>query len=327
MKKTLYILFALVFSNSYSQNLIYNGDFEIYDTCPNNLSQPGDYQIEKCLGWYAPTYATSDYFNSCATWPVSVPNNAIGNILPYSGNAYCGIFIEDCKNINLCSSYWGFWVEYIQSKLIMQLSEGHEYEFTCKVARTNKAADYAFSEFGAIFSSDSIIKNDARPILNTPQVINQRGHYLSDTNWMEIKGKFIARGDENFITIGFFLDTLNLDTLNVANNWIIDPLHYGTYYFIDDAKLQFTGNIFQFPNIFSPNNDGINDVWKPFFSSYGDVLKIYNRWGALVFENESTEIYWDGRNKSSENCAPGAYYFVIENPNGNRISGNISLTY
>ena len=47
-------------------NLVYNGDFEIYDTCPKNISTPGDLQIEHCLAWTAPTkLGTSDYFNVC----------------------------------------------------------------------------------------------------------------------------------------------------------------------------------------------------------------------------------------------------------------------
>jgi gliding motility-associated-like protein len=327
LKNIFNILLLFLVFNLNGQNLIYNGDFEIYDTCPNSLSQTGDYQIEHCLGWYAPTVATSDYFNTCAPWPVSVPNNTMGNISPYSGNAYCGILIEDCKRANLCSAYWGIWIEYIQSKLIQKLDTGHEYEFSCRVARTNKNADYAFSEFGALFTSDSLLKNNARPIPYFPQIKNPIGNYLSDTTWIEFNGKFIANGNEEYITLGFFIDTLNLDTLNVANNWIVDPLHYGTYYFIDDTKLFFTGNIYQLPNIFSPNGDGINDVWRPYFIEEGDIISIYNRWGTKIYSKDYPEIYWNGKNNMNELCNSGTYYFIIEKLNSDKVSGIISLIY
>ena len=60
------------------------------------------------------------------------------------------------------------------------------------------------------------------------------------------------------------------------------------------------------PNIFSPNDDGFNDIWTLYAGD--DVieileLKIFNRWGNLVFENNNftpNEIStgWDGRFKS-----------------------------
>ena len=52
-----------------------------------------------------------------------------------------------------------------------------------------------------------------------------------------------------------------------------------------------------FPNAFSPNNDGINDVFRPritlLASNYD--LTIYNRWGRLVFESKDPMRGWNGR--------------------------------
>ncbi|MGB3527454.1 MAG: gliding motility-associated C-terminal domain-containing protein [Flavobacteriales bacterium] len=65
------------------------------------------------------------------------------------------------------------------------------------------------------------------------------------------------------------------------------------------------------PNVFSPNGDGVNDVFKPLNSSqqFGN-LKVYNRWGQKVFEMQSNSISWDGRDHSGQVCSDGVYYYV-----------------
>jgi gliding motility-associated-like protein len=54
-----------------------------------------------------------------------------------------------------------------------------------------------------------------------------------------------------------------------------------------------------FPNTFTPNDDGINDVFKPLFEGKFDFynLKIYNRWGQLIFQNANAAIGWNGTYK------------------------------
>jgi gliding motility-associated-like protein len=52
---------------------------------------------------------------------------------------------------------------------------------------------------------------------------------------------------------------------------------------------------FYAPNSFSPNNDGINDVFKLFFTYVKDFrIEIFNRWGELVFVSEDPEKGWEG---------------------------------
>ena len=50
------------------------------------------------------------------------------------------------------------------------------------------------------------------------------------------------------------------------------------------------------PNAFTPNGDGINDVFKP--AVYGTVvnytLTIYNRWGQMIFKSRDPGKGWDG---------------------------------
>jgi len=67
------------------------------------------------------------------------------------------------------------------------------------------------------------------------------------------------------------------------------------------------------PNIFTPNNDGINDYFSvklDGFISFGNI-KIYNRYGQLVFTAKSQNDLWDG-NYNGHPLPPGAYYWIFE---------------
>jgi gliding motility-associated-like protein len=49
-------------------------------------------------------------------------------------------------------------------------------------------------------------------------------------------------------------------------------------------------------NLFTPNNDGFNDLWEiPELASYGKCnVRIYNRWGKSVFSSPDYNNTWDG---------------------------------
>jgi len=51
-----------------------------------------------------------------------------------------------------------------------------------------------------------------------------------------------------------------------------------------------------FPNAFTPNEDGINDIFKPVYKGVVEYeLLIYNRWGELIFRTNDLEMGWDGK--------------------------------
>jgi gliding motility-associated-like protein len=76
---------------------------------------------------------------------------------------------------------------------------------------------------------------------------------------------------------------------------------------------------FELPNVFSPNNDGINDKFVAKIpEGIGDNLKveikIFNRWGQLVFQSDDNPlIEWNGTYmKSKKIVAPGVYYYICD---------------
>ena len=72
---------------------------------------------------------------------------------------------------------------------------------------------------------------------------------------------------------------------------------------------------YDLPNVFTPNGDNINDVFKSY--NPGGVtkvnMKIYNRAGKLVFKTEDPDINWDGRDIDSKRfVSTGVYFYVCE---------------
>lgn len=71
----------------------------------------------------------------------------------------------------------------------------------------------------------------------------------------------------------------------------------------DSTSIQVLGPPSLFvPSSFSPNDDGINDLFKVYAEGLVDYrLMIFDRWGALVFESEDPERAWNGQGRVNEN--------------------------
>lgn len=70
---------------------------------------------------------------------------------------------------------------------------------------------------------------------------------------------------------------------------------------------------------FSPNEDGVNDHFTIYgLSNYpGHLLRIYNRWGNLVFEAVNYQNNWDGRYRSLH-LPDGTYFYVLDLNDGEK---------
>lgn len=70
------------------------------------------------------------------------------------------------------------------------------------------------------------------------------------------------------------------------------------------------------PNAFTPNGDGLNDVFKPTFIGLGEVtdFSVYSRWGALLYFTTDPTAGWDGNYKDQEQEV-GTYIVVVKGVN------------
>lgn len=91
---------------------------------------------------------------------------------------------------------------------------------------------------------------------------------------------------------------------------------------VDTAVIDFSNQWFgndtidiQYSTAFTPNFDGINDCFRPGFDGrFSDCyqLKVFNRWGALIFESTGGQDHcWDGFTKGGQRCEEGTYYYIV----------------
>lgn len=85
---------------------------------------------------------------------------------------------------------------------------------------------------------------------------------------------------------------------------------------------KYCGEIY-IPNIFTPNNDGINEYFKiKGIDNAQWKLFIFNRWGNLVFFSDDYQNNWDGGN-----CPNGTYYYILQNANSpsQKLNGTVTI--
>lgn len=157
------------------------------------------------------------------------------------------------------------------------------------------------------------------------------------TTEVNINGGIGAYNIEWFLDGILYSNSMNFD---IPTNF---PFNYNfTIDVIDECSNEFSQEIninvldCFVPNVFTPNNDGINDYW---FVDLGDDVtnvrvNIYNRWGQIVYTSthyelcdETTGDYcWDGKSMSeAEFCPNGIYHYTVELLDGRNQQGSFNI--
>lgn len=81
------------------------------------------------------------------------------------------------------------------------------------------------------------------------------------------------------------------------------------------------------PNVFTPNNDGVNDEFTIDFNGHAPQsfrLNIYSGWGTLMFSSGNSNVNWNGLTTSGVKAPNGTYFYVLE-VNGIEYKGYFNL--
>ena len=222
MKKFLSLNFLLLtcFSSYAQTNMVPNGNFEAYTTCPNDYSQ-----ITYATGWASWTDGSIDYFNTCATNArVIIPNNTFGYQYTASGNGYIGGY-QDASSANPYKEY--------ATRPITPLQVGARYEVSISVSLANVYGAVAVDDIGIYFY-------DAGPThistINRVPVVAQvdfsgSGPFVDTQNWVRLVKTFVADSAYDNIVIGSFKDPATVVKQQVGTG------NY-SYYFFDSVVVR-----------------------------------------------------------------------------------------
>lgn len=217
------------------QNLVPNGSFEVFITCPE---QPN--QLKLAREWNVPSFGgTPDYFCYCSDSTsfsrlINVPINFAGHQEAFEGRCYAGMFFLSNEDFSQR--------EYIQVKLKEPLRKGTSYRVSMRISLSDKA-NYPVNFFSACLSKTGSLKigREFIPICESRIQLGGNSLMTDSTNWIEVVNLYVAGGGETYLTIGIF-DELEKSKYRKMISSIVSTLpRFGTnpylfsYYYIDDV--------------------------------------------------------------------------------------------
>ncbi|MDX2173370.1 MAG: gliding motility-associated C-terminal domain-containing protein [Bacteroidota bacterium] len=122
-------------------------------------------------------------------------------------------------------------------------------------------------------------------------------------------------------------------TYTTSGSYSLSLISYGAFGCNDTSDYSFRisdSSGISLPNVFTPNNDSINDVFKPKARGIKELkLWVYNRYGVIIYYDDKINCFWDGYTTSGEPCQAGIYFSVCEavgfDGKSYKVKGNITL--
>ncbi|MFZ6052605.1 T9SS type B sorting domain-containing protein [Halocola ammonii] len=333
-----------------TENLVYNGGFEYYFGLPQNLGDWGN-----CDGWTnaGSDTSTPDYFHEGGSMAADLPETPVAIVQPYSGKGIMGFTAAKYSEPDFR--------EYITNELTTALQQGEQYKMTFFITNgsvtTSSNCGAGVSKLGVSFTSSA-------PDQAWNQVLDAQCLFELDTvfyskEWTEIEFVFTAPSNAQFFTIGVFETDEDIDMDRVENTSA-----NVAYYFVDEFKIERFNPLsavedltdigradppqeddselpndevysddsrFFIPNAFTPDGDGVNEVFKPHSPEMEDyTFEVFDRWGSSIFSNGSANHGWDGRDNNGNFAECGVYiwklYYEDESEDGKPVLRTLSGT-
>lgn len=321
------IVFVSLSSYVFGQNLVPNGGFESYTSCPTGMSQ-----FSNVLSWVNPTNdpstTTPDYFNSCNTsnCSVGVPANRLAQgSFAYSGEGYAGILTYYTVPPSPDTSTR----EYLSVELTEPLKEGVAYTLSFYVKRS--PVSFFATTVGAHLSAEALVQ-DGRFALGMPPNIVETTTVV-DTNWMEVSSVFTSNGTEKYLTLGNFRGD-SQTSLDTAGSFY-DPCgiifsEAAAYYFVDSVSIV-EGNLTELSDVRNPDqmvmhpNPATHTVWiragEHAFST-PILVKVFTLHGELSMQ---TRLESSSQGLDISQLSSGGCYFLQVFDHENNLLGTDKL--
>jgi hypothetical protein len=281
------------------QNLVPNGNFEQYTSCPTAPNQ-----VYTSLFWINPSGSSPDYFNQCTSSPeVGIPNNWAGFQQAKSGVAYCGIgvYVQPPHPLN--------YRENLEVPLVSSLVANSCYYFEMYI-NLGDTCKYTTDKIGVYFTDTLVTSGNWENLPYTPQINNSTGNMPDTMNWILVNGTYTATGGESYIVIGNFNSDINTDSMVVNFN----GAHHA-YVYIDDVSLTLCTGINS-----RDNSTGINVYPNPAIDKL-IITAVNNDLLEIILQDMSSrkilqQKFINAISINTAQFAKGIYLYEVRNKNG-----------
>lgn len=319
MKEFVFVLSIFLSFEIIAQNLITNPSFEIMSSCPDDMGQ-----VWHATGWNHavkfvnalgvinnPSLSASCYTDlfascsSCAAFHFQPPDlvcsiYGLGCNSPFEGKNFAGVGLLAC----------GGGREMLQNFMKEPLVQNRWYKVSMyvrpcgekQVSQPAEVLEYSFTK-------DTLICENTNSCTIAPRCIFPVGIISDATVWTKVETYYLAKGGEKCLTIGYFGSYSETHLFNEMSLQEFENKLLSAYYFIDQVEVE---ALTIQPNVFTPNGDGINDVWLLPSALNDEEINIYNRWGQCVKTIIGQET-WDGLDKNSRTLKEGNFYYISKN--------------
>ena len=223
------------------------------------------------------------------------------------------------------------------------------YIFTEQFATSNKKYFYKIGALNSCNKPISSSNTGVNILLSADTLQNQVNlNWNPYEDWTEgVSAYSILRMEENgvFTEIALlpsgttsYTDLLN----NISPNTLSGKITYkveakrnasNISVFSNITEVEIRSDFDKIPNAFTPNNDGLNDTFKPLLNyiPVKYLMIIYDRYGIPVFETENPEKGWDGKIKGKQMAMEGVYIYHIQytsfGGSSNKKTGKVTVFY
>jgi gliding motility-associated-like protein len=177
----------------------------------------------------------------------------------------------------------------------------------------------------------TVLPVPAAPVISSNSPLLCPGDELKLIAQAVTNGQYSWTGPNNF-TSSLTEITFNANLENIGTYEVVVSVNGCTS---DPSSLEvkinniFNFNDFEFPNIITPNGDGLNDeldVESHYHTCLPYTLQLFNRWGNLIFEQTYGGEKFKGLTSNGEKVNPGVYFYRLVFKDGEK-NGFIHVMY
>lgn len=226
------------FAQEAGPNLVTNGGFETRSPEVKTWDE-----LTRATGWSNANGGSVDVFSKLGkATTVGIPDNELGSTSAQEGEHFAGFVawkddmrpnwkrLGNGRDEQPYRAAWNQYSEYLQTALSGPLTAGQKYDISFWVKLADKS-DRAVSGIGAYCSPTQLAYNHRHHLAELADVKSD-GVVENKKDWVEVKGMFVADGDEKFVVIGAFGPTMEKKTVKEGAD------NQRAYYYIDGISVR-----------------------------------------------------------------------------------------